>query len=117
MIMLQFFLVLPHDARYENQGGDVIDCDFFRDLDLNSLIALVAVYEEGNVSRAACRLHLTQPAVSNKLAVLRCLLDDQLFVRSAKGVTPTTELTVMMAKIIPALELIEGVLKCSQTKV
>lgn len=95
----------------------MIDCDFFKDLDLNSLIALVAVYEESNVSRAACRLHLTQPAVSNKLAALRCFLDDELFVRGAKGVTPTTEVIVMMAKIIPALELIQEVLKRSQTKV
>jgi DNA-binding transcriptional LysR family regulator len=42
-----------------------------RTVDLNLLPVLEAVLSEGNVTRAAARLGLTQPAVSNALARLR----------------------------------------------
>lgn len=44
---------------------------------------------ERNVTRAAERLSLTQPAVSHALARLRLVFDDPLFVRTAGGVRPT----------------------------
>ncbi|MDX2149779.1 MAG: LysR family transcriptional regulator [Bryobacteraceae bacterium] len=58
-------------------------------VDLNLLLALEALLEERNVSRAARRLGLSQPAMSNALARLRGLLDDPLFVRAPGGVAPT----------------------------
>jgi DNA-binding transcriptional LysR family regulator len=45
---------------------------------------------ERNVTRAAARLSLTQPAVSHALARLRMVYDDPLFIRSAGGVRPTS---------------------------
>lgn len=57
--------------------------------DLNLLLVFEAMYFERNVTRAALRIGLTQPAASNALSRLRDLLDDPLFVRSAQGMVPT----------------------------
>ncbi|WP_240732843.1 LysR family transcriptional regulator [Halioglobus maricola] len=45
--------------------------------------------EEKNVSRAAERLHITQPAMSKTLSRLRNLFDDPLFTRTSHGMQPT----------------------------
>lgn len=58
-------------------------------VDLNLLIALQVLLEERNVSRAAERLFITQPAMSKTLGRLREVFDDPLFIRSAHGVGPT----------------------------
>lgn len=58
-------------------------------LDLNLLKALNALLEERNVTRAAQRLALTQPAVSGMLARLRHYFDDPLLVRTHQGMIPT----------------------------
>ena len=60
-----------------------------RKLDLNLLRALNVLLEERNVSRAAERLHVTQPSVSAMLSRLRDLFDDPLFVRTQHGMLPT----------------------------
>lgn len=52
-----------------------------RNLDMNLLLPLHALLEERSVSRAAERLHLSQPALSASLAKLRRLFDDELLVR------------------------------------
>jgi DNA-binding transcriptional LysR family regulator len=58
-------------------------------IDLNLLIALQVLLEERNVSRAAERLFITQPAMSKTLGRLREVFDDPLFIRSSHGVGPT----------------------------
>ncbi len=58
-------------------------------LDLNLLVALEALIEEGSVSRAAERLFITQSAMSKTLGRLRELFDDPLFVRKGAGMQPT----------------------------
>ena len=58
-------------------------------IDLNLLVAFQVLMQEKNVTRAAERLFVTQPAMSKTLNRLRNLLDDELFVRSAHGLTPT----------------------------
>ncbi|MBO9652429.1 MAG: LysR family transcriptional regulator [Variovorax sp.] len=63
--------------------------DKFRTLDLNLLRVFEAVIEEANVTRAAERLNLTQPAVSNAIARLRETFGDALFERTSSGVVPT----------------------------
>jgi LysR family transcriptional activator of mexEF-oprN operon len=57
--------------------------------DLNLLRVFNAVMTEGNVTRAAARLQLSQPATSAALARLRRAFSDPLFVRGPDGVTPT----------------------------
>ncbi|NHZ41707.1 LysR family transcriptional regulator [Massilia aquatica] len=60
-----------------------------RQLDLNLLKALDALLDERNVTRAAARLNLTQPAMSGMLTRLRESFDDPLLVRVQRGVAPT----------------------------
>ena len=57
--------------------------------DLNLLISLQVLLEAGNVSRAAERLFITQPAMSKTLSRLREVFDDPLFTRSSHGMRPT----------------------------
>lgn len=61
----------------------------YEQIDLNLLRVFDAVMTELNVTRAAARLHMTQPAVSNALKRLRHLLNDELFVKVPSGVSPT----------------------------
>jgi DNA-binding transcriptional LysR family regulator len=60
-----------------------------RHTDLNLLKALDALLDERNVTRAAERLGITQPAMSGMLLRLRESLEDPLFVRTQRGVVPT----------------------------
>jgi DNA-binding transcriptional LysR family regulator len=58
-------------------------------IDLNLLISLQVLLEERNVSRAAERLYITQPAMSKTLTRLRVLFADALFTRTGHGMQPT----------------------------
>ena len=58
-------------------------------IDLNLLVAFQVLMQEKNVTRSAERMFVTQPAMSKTLNRLRALLDDELFVRSSHGLTPT----------------------------
>jgi DNA-binding transcriptional LysR family regulator len=57
--------------------------------DLNLLVAFEALMSERQVTRAAHRLHITQPALSGALARLRTVFNDPLFVQHGKSMTPT----------------------------
>ncbi|WP_342128353.1 LysR family transcriptional regulator [Hydrogenophaga sp. OTU3427] len=76
------------------------------DLDLNLLRLFDEVYRAGNVSRAAERLGLTQPAVSQGLTRLRLLIHDPLFVRSPGGVRPTPKAQAMAEAVGSALAML-----------
>ncbi len=52
--------------------------------DLNLLLPLKVLLEEGNVTRAGQRLELSQPAMSAALARLRRRFDDELLVRAGR---------------------------------
>lgn len=58
-------------------------------IDLNLLLAFEALMEERNVTRAARRVGLSQPAMSNALTRLRRTFDDPLLVRTPGAMTPT----------------------------
>ena len=60
-----------------------------RQSDLNLLVILVAVAEERNITRAASRLLLSQPAVSRALDRLRDTFHDDLLIRTPNGYEPT----------------------------
>jgi DNA-binding transcriptional LysR family regulator len=60
-----------------------------KQIDLNLLTIFEAVMTELNVSRAAERLNLTQPAVSHALRRLRRITQDELFIKVPTGVSPT----------------------------
>lgn len=75
--------------------------------DLNLLPIFVALMEERSVTRAAERLGMTQPALSNALSRLRAMLQDQLFIRERYGIQPTPialELAPVIADALAKLD-------------
>ena len=68
--------------------------------DLNLLLPLKALLEEGNVTRAGQRLQLSQPAMSAALAKLRRRFDDELLVRSGRDY----ELTPFARDLLPEVQ-------------
>lgn len=79
-------------------------------VDLNLLVLFEALAEELNATRAAARLSLTQPAVSHGLKRLREMLGDALFVRNARGLTPTRRAQQLKPQIAMLLEGARGIL-------
>ena len=75
-----------------------------RKIDLNLLTVFEAIYELGNVSKAADRLALSQPATSHALSRLREVCRDELFVRGPKALSPTPTAKAMYSVINHALE-------------
>jgi DNA-binding transcriptional LysR family regulator len=88
----------------------ILDIGFVnpRNLDLNLLTVFDAIVAEGNLTRAAQRLRMSQPAMSNALARLRSALDDPLFTRTARGMTPTPRAKLIAAPVRQALDLIRN---------
>jgi len=58
-------------------------------IDLNLLVSLDVLLTERNVTHAARRLSLSQPALSAQLKQLRAMLGDPLLLPAARGMTPT----------------------------
>ncbi|AJP58695.1 LysR family transcriptional regulator [Pandoraea vervacti] len=75
-----------------------------RRLDLNLLVTLDMLLAELNVTRAAERLHISQPAVSVHLAKLRELLDDPLLLPGPRGMRATARAEALREPLREALE-------------
>lgn len=80
-------------------------------LELRLLVVFDAVLIEASVSRAAERLGMSQPAVSNALNRLRELLNDRLFTRSSEGMRPTARALELAGPIQAAMRQIESALE------
>jgi DNA-binding transcriptional LysR family regulator len=74
---------------------------------LTQLRYLVTVAEEGQMTRAASKLHLAQPALSQAIAQLESELGVELLHRNPRGVTPTEAGEAFLAKARTALEATE----------
>jgi DNA-binding transcriptional LysR family regulator len=77
-------------------------------LDLNLLIALDALLKEANVSRAAMRIHLSQPAASHALRRLRELIGDPLLVRVGSRMELTPRAQGLRAPLAQALDQVRS---------
>ncbi|WP_166307345.1 LysR family transcriptional regulator [Bradyrhizobium sp. 26S5] len=73
-------------------------------LDLNLLVALDALLREANVSRAAMRLNLSQPATSHALQRLRDLIGDPLLVRNGARMELTPRAQALRSPLAQALD-------------
>jgi DNA-binding transcriptional LysR family regulator len=80
-------------------------------LDLNLLLVFDAVMSERHVTRAARRLGMTQPAVSNALGRLREALGDELVLKVPGGVAPTSRALAMWPSLRAALGQIRDTLR------
>ncbi|NMX34788.1 LysR family transcriptional regulator [Pseudomonas sp. WS 5413] len=81
-----------------------------RRVDLNLLVILDALLSEQHVTRAAERLHLSQPAVSHALGRLRDLLGDPLLVRQGGGLVATARALELAAPLADALVQVQSLL-------
>jgi len=79
-------------------------------VDLNLFVVFDAIYREGNLTKAAQQLHLSQPAVSHALARLRERFDDPLFERAGKGMAPTPLAKAIVERVRSALQELESTL-------
>ncbi|VVE66237.1 LysR family transcriptional regulator [Pandoraea captiosa] len=78
-------------------------------VDLNLLVVFQHLYNARRVSRVAQTLGVTQPAVSNSLARLRKLFNDELFIRTSRGMLPTPMAIELAEPVAAALDALHGV--------
>ncbi|WP_033921888.1 LysR family transcriptional regulator [Sphingomonas sp. 37zxx] len=86
----------------------------FKGLDLNLLVAFEAIMESRSVSRAAERVNLSQPAMSNALARLRSFFGDELLIAHNKRMYPTPFAETLLPQVQAALATMEGVVATSR---
>ncbi|WP_019446987.1 LysR family transcriptional regulator [Cupriavidus sp. BIS7] len=79
-----------------------------RRLDLNLLVTLDALLAEHNVTRAAERLHYSQPSVSVHLARLREIFNDPLLLPGPRGMRPTARAESLRDPLREALTALEA---------
>ncbi|MEU5841350.1 LysR family transcriptional regulator [Rhodococcus sp. NPDC047139] len=78
-----------------------------RRVDLNLLVVLDVLLSERNVTRAARRLNMSQPATSTALARLRKQFDDPLLVKSGRVLRPTARAEAIAAPLREVLRTLE----------
>ncbi len=84
-------------------------------LDLNLVPIAVALYDELNVSRAAQKLGMSQPAVSMALRRMRATFNDPLFIRAPRGVTPTPRAHALVRAVRPVVTHLQDALRTGET--
>ena len=82
-------------------------------IDLNLLVSLEALIRDANVSHAAARLNLSQPALSAQLRKLRDMFDDPLLVPadSGRGMVPTARAIELAAPLHDALHTLRSLVE------
>jgi DNA-binding transcriptional LysR family regulator len=83
-------------------------------LDLNLLLALEALLAELNVTRAAKRLNLSQPALSAQLSRLRAVFGDELLIPTSRGVLPTAMAMELQAPLRQTLDQMRALVSGAQ---
>ncbi|MFI5957379.1 LysR family transcriptional regulator [Cryptosporangium sp. NPDC051539] len=84
-------------------------------LDLNLLVVLNALLEEGSVMGAAERLHLSSPAISRSLGRLRKMTGDDILVRAGRTMVPTPYAMAIREEVGRLLSQVNDVLAPSRT--
>ncbi|UYV18643.1 LysR family transcriptional regulator [Halomonas qaidamensis] len=78
-----------------------------RHFDLNLLLVFEALMRERHVTRAAEKLHLSQPALSHALKRLRDALEDPLLIRTNTGLQPTPRALALLPVVQQALAMLQ----------
>ncbi|MCA1510295.1 transcriptional regulator NodD2 [Bradyrhizobium sp. NBAIM01] len=79
----------------------------FKGLDLNLLVALDALMTERNLTAAARKINLSQPAMSAAVARLRTYFRDELFAMRGRELVPTSRAEGLAAPVREAMMHIE----------
>lgn len=88
----------------EKGSGDI----HLRSVDLNLLTVFDVVMQVQNITRAANLLGMSQPAVSNAVARLKLMFNDELFVRCGRGIQPTRRARQLFGPVRQALQLVQN---------
>jgi DNA-binding transcriptional LysR family regulator len=83
--------------------------------DFNLLVTLDVLLAEGNVARAAQRLHLSPSAMSRALARLRATTGDPLLVRAGRGLVPTPRALELRERVSQLVQDANAVLRPAET--
>jgi DNA-binding transcriptional LysR family regulator len=83
-------------------------------IDLNLVPIAVALYDELNVTRAAEKLGMSQPAVSMALRRMRTAFNDPLFIRAPRGVTPTPRAHALVRAARPVVSHLQEALRTGE---
>lgn len=75
--------------------------------DLNLLVVFDAIMTEGSITRAADRLAMTQPAVSNAVSRMRTAWRDELFVKSGRNIQPTQRAIALWQQVQDPLKSLD----------
>ena len=74
-------------------------------MDIKQLVYFIAIVEEGNITRAANKLHMAQPPLSNQLKLLEDELGTKLLERGARKVKLTDSGTILYKRAKNILEI------------
>ena len=100
------FLIIIHGKNKSTlESSEAVS---LKKLDLNLFLVFDTIYTERNLTQAAKSLAITQPAVSNALSRLRRVFNDELFVRTSKGMLPTPVADSIAQNISAALGLLNA---------
>lgn len=78
-----------------------------RSQDLSLLVIFDAIMTEGSITRAAERLNITQPAVSNAVGRMRGIWKDDLFIKDGRNIRPTLFAQNLWAQVKRPLDEID----------
>src|ERR1700730_10480213 len=108
--LISFRQSLPHCASFFQSIVNMIYIQPMNltSLDLNLLVALDALLLEANVSRAAMRIGLSQPAASHALQRLRDVLGDPLLVRVGARMELTPRAQALRGPLAQVLDQVRG---------
>jgi len=90
-------------CRYFDECGNKV----YMKIDLNLFVVFDAIFCEGNLTKAASVLNLSQPAVSHSLGKLRTYFDDPLFIRQGNEMRPTPVAKNVIADVREALHQLQ----------
>ena len=79
-----------------------------REIDLNLLVVFNQLLIDRSVSKAADKLGVTQPAISNSLKRLRLAFKDELFLRTSRGMEPTPYALHLAEPVIYSLNTLQS---------
>ncbi len=80
-------------------------------MDIKDMRAFYAIVEEGNISHAAQRLDIAQPALSRQMKRLESSLGVQLFERGSRRIRLTDAGRVMYARVEHILGMVDGTMR------
>jgi DNA-binding transcriptional LysR family regulator len=85
----------------------------FKGLDMNLLVAFDTLLETRSVSRAAERMHLSQPAMSSALGRLRTYFNDEILVAHGKRMHPTAHAVGLLPQVRECLRMVDALISTS----